>query len=76
MTHHSIDPSSSQGTHNSMPKLIIASDAGSAKRALQPGTPLLLQGCMCQEGDGTFVLITNILSKVVIICRGSFGGPP
>ena len=67
MTHHSIDPSSSQGTHNSMPKLIIASDTGNAKKALQPGTPLLLQGCMCQEGDGTFVLIYTIKTQLKYI---------
>ena len=52
MMHQPTEQSSAQGTNNSISKLIIAPETGNANIALQPGTPFLLQGCMCQEGDG------------------------
>ena len=58
MTHNT--PESSQTNHNGLTKLGIASDSGSANKALQPGTPILLQGCMCQEGDGTFYIPNSV----------------
>lgn len=52
MMHQSTEQSSTQNTNSSISKLIISPETGNANIALQPGTPFLLQGCMCQEGDG------------------------
>ncbi|KAI6652313.1 hypothetical protein LOD99_7328 [Oopsacas minuta] len=53
-----------QDSHNSISKLIIAPETVNANKALQPGTPFLLQGCMCQEGDGVIVVKVNWRDKI------------